>query len=274
MSLLGSGPVCASCWRYAPHSHFSPQPYVNHVCFYKWLLWKLIPSSHWAAQLPEMADTHVACSELQNAPDQASEQEPEASLPSRHKALVRRLLNPFCFWLLSLRVSLLGWYFCFWKMQEDMVSYFRLSLEFCTNMFFCWAQHLLLSCMLLLLLIWKASQRVQQYRALERQFVTKLLLLLTCYWRLESLVAPIAWGPAYCITRLTGLVSWLLQAAFEHTIIVASQEEEEGMELPPPSGLSEVPPLKDGSDSENGPGEGSPWMRLADFWVILKGKMW
>uniref|UniRef100_A0A8C4WLH5 Uncharacterized protein n=1 Tax=Gopherus evgoodei TaxID=1825980 RepID=A0A8C4WLH5_9SAUR len=162
---------------------------------------------------------HVACSELQIAPGQASEQEPEASLPSRYKALVLGLLNPVCFWLLSLRVSLLGWYFCLWKVQEDVVSYVRLSLEFCTNMFFCWAQHLLVGYMLLLLFIWKAYQRVQQYRALERQFFTKLLLLLlTCYWRLESLVAPIAWGPAYCITRLTSLVSWLLQAAFEHTI--------------------------------------------------------
>ncbi|XP_044850036.1 transmembrane protein 270 [Mauremys mutica] len=216
-------------------------PYVNHVCFYKWLLWKLVPSSRWAAQLPEVADTHVACSEIQNASDQASEQGPEASLPSRHKAVVQGLLNPFCFWLLSLRMSLLAWYFRLWKVQEDVVSNVHLSLESCTNMFFCWAQHLLLGCMLLLLLIWKASQRVQQYvqmqlqrswRAFERLFVTKLLLLLlTCYWRLESLVAPIAWGPAYCITRLTGLMSWLLQAAFEHTITVASQAEEEGVEM-------------------------------------------
>uniref|UniRef100_A0A8C3SHZ1 Uncharacterized protein n=1 Tax=Chelydra serpentina TaxID=8475 RepID=A0A8C3SHZ1_CHESE len=228
MSPLSSGLVGAPCWRYAPHSHFPPQPYVNHVCFCKWLLWKLVPSGSWAAKLPEVADPHLACSELQDAPDQASEQGPEASLPPGHKVGARGLRNPFCFSLLSLRVSLLGWYLYLWKVQEDMVSFIRLSLEFCTDMFFHWAQNLLLGCMLLLLLVWKASQRVQQCRALERQFVTVLLLLLTCYWRLESLVAPIAWGPAYCITRLTGLVSWLLQAAFEHTISVASQAEEEG----------------------------------------------
>ncbi|CAM5105025.1 unnamed protein product [Natator depressus] len=214
-------------------------PYVNHVCFYKWLLWKLVPSSCWAAKLPKVADTHVACSELQDAPDPASEQGPEASLPTRHKVVVRGLLNPFCLSLLSLRVSLLGWYFCLWKVQEDVVSCIRLSLELCTDMFFYWAQNLLLGCMLLLLLVWKASQRVQQrvqaqlqqsWRALERPFVTVLLLLLTCYWRLERLVAPIAWGPAYCITRLTGLTAWLLQAAFEHTTSVASQAEE-GVEM-------------------------------------------
>uniref|UniRef100_A0A674IEF4 Uncharacterized protein n=1 Tax=Terrapene triunguis TaxID=2587831 RepID=A0A674IEF4_9SAUR len=185
---------------------------------------------------------HVACSEPQNAPDEASEQGPEASLPSRHKAVVRGLLNPFCLWLLSLRESLLGWYFYLWKMQEDVVSYIHLSLEFCTSMFFYWAQNLLVGCMLLLLLVWKASQRVQQCRALERQLVTVLPLLLTCYWCLESLVAPIVWGPAYCITRLTGLVSWLLQAAFEHTIrrplLAETLPEELGV-----SSLSVRPPM-------------------------------
>uniref|UniRef100_A0A8C3HR61 Uncharacterized protein n=1 Tax=Chrysemys picta bellii TaxID=8478 RepID=A0A8C3HR61_CHRPI len=248
MSPLGSGPACAPCWRYAPHSHFSPQPYVNHVCFYKWLLWKLVPSSRWAARLPEVAEMHVACSEPQNAPDQASEQEPEASLPSRHKAVVPGLLNPFCLWLLSLRESLLGWYFYLCKVQEDVVSYIHLLLEFCTSMFFYWAQNLLVGCMLLLLLVWKASQRVQQCVQTQLQWswvrsggrglqlVTVLPLLLTCYWRLESLVAPIVWGPAYCITWLTGLVSWLLQAAFEHTVSVASQTEEEGAPVPPPVG--------------------------------------
>ncbi|CAM4670581.1 unnamed protein product [Caretta caretta] len=214
-------------------------PYVNHVCFYKWLLWKLAPSSCWAAKLPKVADMHVACSELQDAPDPASEQGPEASLPTRHKVVVRGFLNPFCLSLLSLRVSLLGWYFCLWKVQEDVVSCIRLSLELCTDMFFYWAQNLLLGCMLLLLLVWKASQRVQQrvqaqlqqsWRALERPFVTVLLLLLSCSWRLERLVAPVAWGPAYCITRLTGLTAWLLQAAFEHTTSVASQAEE-GVEM-------------------------------------------
>ncbi|XP_067394249.1 transmembrane protein 270 [Emydura macquarii macquarii] len=215
-------------------------PYGSHVCFYKWLLLKLVPPCCLVARLPAEAETRFACSELRDAPGQASEQGPVASWSRRHETVVRGLLSPVCLSLLSLRVSLLGWYFCLWKVQEDLVSCARLSLELCADMFFYWAQNLLLGCMLLLLLAWKASQRAQRcaqrqlqhsWRALERRFLAVLLRLLTCYWCLERLVVLIVWGPTYCITRVTSLLAWLLQAAFEHTLRVAGQAEEEAVEM-------------------------------------------
>ncbi|XP_075761188.1 transmembrane protein 270 [Pelodiscus sinensis] len=148
----------------------------------------------------------------------------------------------------SLWASLLGWYSRVWKAQEDVVSCIHLSLELWTDKFFCRAQSLLLACMLLLLVGWKAWQRGQQclltqlqqsWRELQRRLATVLLLLQTCYWRLESLGTPITWVPAYCITRLTCLTTWLLQAAFEHALQVASRALEGGLE--PPAALVPEP---------------------------------
>lgn len=63
-------------------------------------------------------------------------------------------------------------------------------------------------------------------RTLERQLITTQMLLKICYFHLKSLLDLVTWGPAYLIAWVTCLVSWLLQAAFEHTVRVAGVEEE------------------------------------------------
>uniref|UniRef100_A0A8C8RH96 Uncharacterized protein n=1 Tax=Pelusios castaneus TaxID=367368 RepID=A0A8C8RH96_9SAUR len=142
-------------------------------------------------------------------------------LPSRHEAVVSGLLSPICLPLLSL----LGWFCTLLKVPRKLAGCARLSLEFCADTFFCWVQRLLLASLLLLLLAWKTSQRAQ--RCAQRKLQQSWVRLLH-----RSLVALIVWGPTYCITRVTALLAWVLQAAFEHTTRVAGrEEEEEAMEM-------------------------------------------
>ncbi|XP_025071474.1 transmembrane protein 270 isoform X1 [Alligator sinensis] len=169
------------------------------------------------------------------APDKVPEQGPVTSVASWLKVVVRDTLSPFSLSLPSRHVSLLSQYFCFWKVQWDMLHSIHLSLQLYTDMFFYWAQNLLLGYMLLLLLLWEFSKKAQKcvqrqmllsLWALERQLITTQMLLKICYFHLKSLLDLVTWGPAYLIAWVTCLVSWCLQAAFEHTVRVAGVEEE------------------------------------------------
>ncbi|XP_057551580.1 transmembrane protein 270 [Hippopotamus amphibius kiboko] len=95
---------------------------------------------------------------------------------------------------------------------------------------------LMLAVLLLLLLIWRLCQKAHccslgqlpRKALLENRVVLGTLALLKClYWWVESAAVFTSWHLAYLVTWTTCLASHLLQAAFEHTALLAQAQEAE-----------------------------------------------
>uniref|UniRef100_A0A8C3WQ78 Transmembrane protein 270 n=1 Tax=Catagonus wagneri TaxID=51154 RepID=A0A8C3WQ78_9CETA len=119
---------------------------------------------------------------------------------------------------------------------------------------------LMLATLLLLLLIWRLCHKAQccslgrllRKALLENRVVLGLLALLQrLYWWVESTTALISWHLAYLVTWTTCLASYLLQAAFEHTVQLAQAQEAEPQKAS--SGLLPESPLPDPPTPEAGP---------------------
>ncbi|XP_063002881.1 uncharacterized protein LOC134412799 [Elgaria multicarinata webbii] len=136
--------------------------------------------------------------------------------------------------LLSLRVGLLGWYFCLKQIQWDLLHWIHSSLELAIDFCFFWAQNVLLACMMGLLLAWKVHNGAKKQGwaallrglALEAQLARGLSLLKRCFWNLGRLVTHVTWLPACGFTWMIFCVSRTLAISYKHASRMAQDEDE------------------------------------------------
>ncbi|XP_042298253.1 transmembrane protein 270 [Sceloporus undulatus] len=163
---------------------------------------------------------------------------PSVSLGKSFQGMVYGALSTLYLHLLSLRVGLLGWYFCLKQVQWDILCWVHASMELATDLVFCWAQNVLLAFMMLLLLSWKVCsgvtlpgwhpllRRVVRRLALNVQLAWALSLLKRAFWRLKCLVVWMAWAPAYCLAWVICCIARTLEISYKQAARLAKEEEE------------------------------------------------
>ncbi|KAL8198724.1 UNVERIFIED_CONTAM: hypothetical protein K2H54_021893 [Gekko kuhli] len=167
-------------------------------------------------------------------PDPASQ--PPASIGRARRGAVQGKPSALYLKLLSLRVGLVGWFFCLKKIQWDVVRWIHISLELATDVFFSWVQNALLASMMLLLLAWKVHSGAKQHgwRTLLRSLTAEVQqawgqsLLRGCCCSLKSFVTRVAWAPACCFTWIVSCLVRALEAVFTQAVTMAGEDEVEG----------------------------------------------